>query len=86
MTPPEPTEALAAFTEAIAAEVRAEMARQRKTQADLAAALGINPATAGKRLNCTAPFNTVELYKVAVWLGVPPEQFYPREVSTGGAA
>lgn len=76
MTPPE-------FAEAIATEVRAEMGRQRKTQADLAAALGITPYTAGRRLKATPPFDTIELYKVAEWLAVPVEQFYPR---TDGAA
>lgn len=73
MTPPE-------FAEAIAAEVRAEMGRQRKTKVDLARALDITPATAARRLDTTAPFDTVELYKVALWLDVPPEQFYPRAV------
>jgi transcriptional regulator with XRE-family HTH domain len=66
------------FAETIAAEVRAEMGRQRKTQADLSRALGITAATAARRLDTTAPFDTVELSKVAIWLGVPPEQFYPR--------
>lgn len=72
------------FSEAIATEVRAEMGRQRKTQADLARALGITPATAARRLDTTAPFDTVELGNVALWLGVPPEHFYPR--TTDGAA
>lgn len=78
MTPPE-----FAFAEAIATEVRAEMGRQRKTQADLARALGITATTAARRLDTTAPFDTVELGQVAIWLGVPPESFYPR---TAGAA
>lgn len=73
------------FAEAIATEVRAEMGRQRKTQADLARALGITPVTAARRLDTSAPFDTYELGKVAIWLGVPPQQFYPRE-TTGGAA
>jgi len=77
MTPPE-------FAEAIATEVRAEMGRQRKTQADLATALNITAATAARRLECRPPFDTIELYRVAVWLGVPVEQFYP--ASTGVVA
>lgn len=77
MTPPE-------FAAAIATEVRAEMGRQRKSQADLARALGITAATAARRLDCTAPFDTKELATVAAWLGVPPESFYPRV--SGGAA
>lgn len=71
MTPPQ-------FSEAVGNEVRAELARQRKTQAELAAALGITPLTASRRLAGTAPFDTEELHRVAGWLGVPVEQFIPR--------
>lgn len=66
------------YAEAIAAEVRAEMARQRKTQAGLAEALGITTATAARRLSAAAPFDTVEIARVADWLSVSPEQFVPR--------
>lgn len=84
MTLPQPNPA-AEFAGAVSAEVRAEMARQRKTQADLATALGINPATAARRLNAERPFDTEELFRVAAWLSVPVEQFYPR-ATAGGAA
>lgn len=67
------------FAEAIASEVRAEMARQRKTQGDLADALGISRPTAAKRLNAVQPFDASELYVVATWLGVPPSQFWPAD-------
>jgi transcriptional regulator with XRE-family HTH domain len=68
----------AEFTEAITSEVRAEMGRQRKSQSDMAKALEINPATARRRLNGESPFDTAELFKVALWLGVDVENFYPR--------
>lgn len=68
------------FAEAIAAEVRAEMARQKKQQSDLAKALGVTPATVSRRLNDAAKsggFSSIELFRIATWLGVPPTQFYP---------
>lgn len=54
----------------VAGEVRAELARQRKSASDLAAALGITPHTAGRRLSGETPFDVVELARVATWLGV----------------
>lgn len=61
----------------VAAEVRAEMARQNKLQLELANVLGITEKTAGVRLRGTVPFNVIELAQVAAWLGVPVGQFYP---------
>lgn len=63
----------------VAAEVRAEMARQRKTQADLAGPLGISTAQVGKRLAGKIAFNVVELAIVARVLGVPAAQFWPAD-------
>lgn len=68
----------AAATEAVAAEVRAEMGRQRKTQADLAAVLKIYPSTAGRRLDGSVPFDVVELATVARWLGVKASELMVR--------
>lgn len=65
----------------VAGEVRAELARQRKTAADLATALGMTPHTAGRRLAGEVPFDVVELVQVALWLGVSVEHF-----RLGGAA
>ncbi|HXH77281.1 helix-turn-helix transcriptional regulator [Nocardioides sp.] len=65
------------YATAIGSEVRAELARQRKTQADLAAALSLTPATIGRRLDGTSPFNVVELAKTANWLGVPVANLRP---------
>lgn len=71
MTPPE-------YAAAVAVEIRAEMGRQKKSQADLARALDITPATAARRLSGEAPLDLAELMQVALWLGVPVDQFAPR--------
>lgn len=70
------TRAAVAAAERIAAEVRAELARQRKTAGDLAAALGITPHTAGRRLTGEVPFNVLEIEQIAAWLEVPSKQLY----------
>lgn len=76
MAPPQSTEAQT-FGVSVATEIRAEMARQKKTQEQLAEALGVNPVTASRRINGTAPFNIEEIFTVAQWLGVRPEDFIP---------
>lgn len=65
------------YAAAIASEIRAEMARQKKTQVQLAEALGITPITASRRLNGTTSFDAVEIFQVAQWLGVQANVFYP---------
>ncbi|WP_425837053.1 hypothetical protein [Microbacterium sp. PA5] len=57
-------------SERIAGEIRAELARQKRTASDMAAVIGIAPHTAGRRLNGERPFNIVELAAVCRWLGV----------------
>jgi hypothetical protein len=59
----------------VATEVRAELARQRKTAIDLGEALGMTPHTAGRRLAGEVPFDVIELVQVSLWLGVPIDQF-----------
>lgn len=54
----------------VAAEVRAEMARQGKSKGELAQTLGVTLNTAKSRYDGTQPFNLVELVQVAMWLGV----------------
>lgn len=65
------------YVQAVAAEVRAEMGRQRKTQAELAKTLDITAATAARRLDGSVPFDVLELLTVARWLGVSTEQLLP---------
>lgn len=53
----------------VADEVRAEMARQRKTAADLASAIGTTQHTVGRRLNGSTPFNVAEVASIAELFG-----------------
>jgi len=55
--------------------IRAEMARKRKTQAGLAAVLGIAQSGASDRLRGIVPITVNELYVIADWLGVSPATF-----------
>jgi hypothetical protein len=59
----------------VASEVRAELARQRKTATDMAAVLYMTGHTAGRRLNGDVPFDVVELVALGAWLGVDPSKF-----------
>lgn len=58
------------LAEQVAATVRAELARQRKTQRDLAAALGISQQTVSRRLAGETPFAIDEIEAAARFLGV----------------
>ena len=59
------------FSEQVGANIRAELARQRKTQAQLADVWGLNQASVSKRMAGTVPVDVNEVAKVADWLGVP---------------
>lgn len=72
------------YGEAVAAEVRAGMARRNKRIAELAEVLGVTAATAGRRFNGEVPFDVIELMLVATWLDVPVEQL-SRPASAGAA-
>jgi transcriptional regulator with XRE-family HTH domain len=61
----------------VAAEVRAELARQRKPQRVLADRLGISTTQVSKRLSGEIPFDVAELDKVADELGVSVVQLLP---------
>lgn len=54
-------------TERVAGEIRAEMARQRKTMTELADALGISYATLNRRLSAQS-FRLDELETIAAYL------------------
>lgn len=54
----------------IAGELRAEMARQKRTAGELATVLGISAHTAGRRLNGETPFDVIELAGACEWLGI----------------
>lgn len=51
--------------EAIAGQVRAEMARRRVTAASLARRIGVSRTALGERLNGDKAFNTDQLFAIA---------------------
>ena len=55
----------------VAANVRAEMARQRKRQADLGEVLGLTQGAVSKRMSGTVALDVDELGKIADFLGIP---------------
>jgi hypothetical protein len=67
----------------VAAEVRAEMARQRVSQQTLAGAVGISQAAISRRITGEVPFDVTELARVAEVLGVPAAQFLDAGKSPG---
>lgn len=75
--------ALMAFTDSalIAAEVHAEIKRQRRTQREVAAVLGIPQGPFWQRLHGNTPFRADELAKLSEYLEVPVSQFYGDLVS-----
>lgn len=70
----------------IADEIRAELARQRKTAAELAMVLGVTQHTIGRRLNGGTPFNAIELMAAALWLGMSLSDLVRRAESEMAAA
>lgn len=74
------------ITASVAAEVRAELARQRRPQRDLAEAIGLSQQAASRRLCGEVPFDIAELAKVAELLRVPIEQFLPERRTEQGSA
>lgn len=54
----------------VADNVRAEMARRKFSQTDLAAALGKSQASISRRLAGDQDFTVRELTAIAAWLGV----------------
>ncbi|HZN72438.1 MAG TPA: helix-turn-helix transcriptional regulator [Micromonosporaceae bacterium] len=69
----------------IAAEVRAELARQQKTQRQAGEVLDLPQPSVQLRLKGERAFRAEELVKLAAWLGVPVEQFLPAPASAGHA-
>jgi len=62
----------------IAAEIRAELARQQMSQATLSAATGITPSTLRARLQGVQPFWMDELDQIANVIGVPLSELITR--------
>lgn len=73
-------------TQRVAAELRAEMARQNRSRMDLADALGISHSAASRRFDGSISLDVDELYRVAVWLSVPVSRFLGDALPTPRAA
>lgn len=66
----------------IAAEVRAEIARQNRSTREIAEAIGVRTRQSmSMRLKGDKPFTVEELMLLAKALGVPIEQFLPADTS-----
>jgi transcriptional regulator with XRE-family HTH domain len=55
----------------VADSVRAEMARRKITQTELAESLGMTQPAISRRMSGAVPFDTEELGRIADLLGVP---------------
>jgi transcriptional regulator with XRE-family HTH domain len=76
----------AAINQQVGAAVRAELARKRRTQAELAEALQVSPATIGARLNGDREFGVGQLCAIAEWLDVDVLDLFPTSSASGSAA
>lgn len=63
--------------ERIAAEVRAELARQQRTQSELAKALHLSQQAISRRMTGLIPFDVAQLHEIASFLGVPVSRLMP---------
>lgn len=61
------------FTQRVAGTVRAELARHRKSQGDLAAALGVSRSYVSRRLMGEVAFDVDEVSRIAEWLQISPQ-------------
>lgn len=57
-------------TERVASNIRAEMARRKRTQAQLAGALGLTRSSMHRRMTGEQALNVDELHVIASFLGV----------------
>lgn len=64
------------FAQSVAAELRAEMARQRKSTTELASALNISQSSASRRFSGEQAMSLDEINAVAIWLKVPVTMFF----------
>ena len=67
----------ASVREAVAEEIRVQMARRRMTGRGLARGAGLNEATVSRKLAGKYPFDVDELSAIAGVLGVPIRQLLP---------
>jgi len=67
-----------ATRQAIAAEVRAEVARAGKSKREVRELLGVSRQAAWQRMTGETPFQPDELIELAAFLGIPVDRFVPR--------
>ena len=81
------THMTAPLTQIVASGVRAEMARQGKTQQQLASLAGMAQQTLSRRLRIEdpTPFDIEELERIAKALAVPAESFLATPVPSAAA-
>lgn len=64
------------YTETVAGNIRANMARHEYRIEDLARVIGKLPATAGQKYKGTTRITVDELGAIAEWLNVPVTDFF----------
>jgi transcriptional regulator with XRE-family HTH domain len=72
------------YSDSVAAELRAEIARQRRTQGELALALGWTQQYLSRRLTGKTPLSVDDVEGLARVLGIPLSEFVvtrPREAT-----
>lgn len=74
------------FSQTVGATVRAEMARRKITQRQVAEKLGISQTQVSRRLDGTVSFNVDELEAVAQVLGLPVALFVAQPTATAERA
>lgn len=74
---PETTE----YPKAVAAELRAQMARKQASIADLADILGLEPRAARRRYDGEKPMTVSEIDRAAAWLGIDRQQLLQVEAA-----
>ncbi len=72
-------------SERVAATIRAELARRRKTQSDLATALGMARSALHRRLNGDQSLTVDELHKIAKYLDLSASYLIESGESAGAA-
>ena len=68
------------LNEKIAEEVRAWMARRRRSQSDLARHLGVARSAISVRMNGARDFSLAELVEIASWLEITPADLIGPEI------
>jgi transcriptional regulator with XRE-family HTH domain len=64
------------------AEIRAELARQQRSQTALAAVLDQTQQSVSRKLRGVRPFSFDEIEVIAAWLEVPVSRFFPQDVAS----